>query len=76
MRRGDRTFIGTPGSGVFKLRISGLTLSGSGNYFLRISGRRDSNFLMSGFKIYSNWGPRDIVFLSLGFRVFTLRFRE
>ena len=32
--RGDRTFIGTPGSGVFKLGISGLTLSGSGNSFL------------------------------------------
>ena len=30
---GDRTFIRTPGSDVFKLGISGLVLSGSGNYF-------------------------------------------
>ena len=56
----DKTFIGTPGSSVFKLGISGLTFSGSGNFFFRISECRDFSYL--------NSGPQDFVFLSPGFR--------
>ena len=57
--RGDWTFMGTSGSGVFKLGISWLTLSGCGNSF--------SNFGKSGFKFIKIFWPQDFVFLSQGF---------
>ena len=54
------TFIGTPGTGVFKLGISGLTLSRFRNSFFEF---RDAEI-----SIYLSSGPRYFVFLSRGFR--------
>ena len=54
-KKGGRTLIGTPGLGVFKLGISGLILSGSGNSFfsdLGISGLTLFKFGTSGFRVF------------------------
>ena len=50
--REDRTFIGTPGSAVFKLGISGLTHLGSGNSFFEFRDLKLFKLGTSGFPVF------------------------